>query len=173
MEKQEYTIRCGVVDVLPYNILIGHGTLYDLCIDWKPWDEYIAIGGEKVKAYTAKDLIYSTSESYVYLSENVTIPPLSQMIISEKSLSPWNSNFDALMEPLPAILHALSSIAQLFVSAAIVQPDKGEIPIKVANLSTHPIKLVQNEPITWLTSDFIVKGSFDLDSNSTQSSVDD
>lgn len=92
MGKQEFTIHCGVVDILPYDVLLGHGTLYDVKMDWKPWEGFVTINGKKVRSYTARDIVYNSFESYVCLAEDVTIPPLKEMIIKRRSVTPWNLN---------------------------------------------------------------------------------
>lgn len=106
-------------------------------------------------------MIYTTPESYVCMAEDVVIPPLAQMIIYRKNTTLWNPKFDALLQELPIISPQTNQSAHLYVASAIVQPDKGNIPIKVANLYTFLIKLEENKLIAWLTSDFIISGSFD------------
>lgn len=72
--KMTYTFNFGIVEYLPYKMLLGCSTIWNLKVLWTPWEGFCTISNEKIKIFTLQKVEKSAQTAIVYLINDVLIP---------------------------------------------------------------------------------------------------
>jgi hypothetical protein len=82
--------------------------------------------------------------SRVTLARSVTIPPNSEMVLTGHLRSSVGLN-----EGSSGIIERKIGNQQFFTGRALVVPQKGKVPVRVANLTESPVRLKSHETLGW------------------------
>lgn len=163
------TLGCAVIpmvfngQLLPQKMVIadidvsgvlGYDFLYENAVSINVRDGSLALNGSKVQCELESEL---PSVFRVTLSETITIPPNTEVIVRGKVNHDSFNCAQAIVEPTDSRL----SEKGILVAKSLVGVHTGELPLRLANMSDDPQKIYSGtlaakcEPVEIITSDVI------------------
>ena len=151
--KGQITPQKMVIADIDISGVLGYDFLYENAVSINIRDGSLALNGDMIQCELESEL---PSVFRVTLSETVTIPPNSEIIVQGKINDKSNNLTHAIVEPTSSQL----SNRGILIAKTLVDVHTGELPLRLANTSNDSQKIYSGtlaakcEPVEVIANDF-------------------
>ena len=99
----------------------------------------LRVKGKNLPCHRYSNVVLNTC-CRIAIQEDITVPPCSELIAPGRALGPISNTCTALVEPNPKFVGKY----EIFIARELVNPCRGDLPIRLMNISDDEIKIHKN-----------------------------